>query len=72
MEQMKKLFYRLEADDYNVIMIELSECFEWIKSSCSDIHKDYEQTVAEEDMPQYKITPIWMTQEEFESLPEAE
>lgn len=71
---MKKLFYKLEADDYDVTFPELDSCFEWIRCSCESVAKDGEpeKGTLEEDMPVYSITPVWMTQEEFESLPEAE
>ena len=68
---MKNLYYRLEADDYNVIM-ELSGCFEWIKTSCADIERENHVDTPEGDMPEYVITPVWMTDEEFANLHEAD
>ena len=67
----KKLYYRLEADDYNVIM-DLEGCFEWIRTSCGDIERENLFDTKEEDMPQYIISPVWMTEEEFNNLPEAD
>lgn len=67
----KKLYYRLEADDYNVIM-ELAGCFEWIKTSCEDIEREGHFDTPESEMNWYTITPVWMTEEEFKNLEEAD
>lgn len=69
---MKKLYYRLEADDYNVIMTDLEGCFAWLTTSCGDIEKENLFDTKEEDMPEYTITPVWMTDEEYSNLPEAD
>ena len=63
----KKLYYKLEADDYITIM-DLSGCFAWIETSCRDIEK--ENLFDEIDLAQYVITPVWMTEEEYKNLPE--
>lgn len=68
---MKKLYYRLEADDYNVIM-DLSGCFEWIKSSVQDVERGNLFDTKESEMPEYIITPVWMTDEEFSNLEETD
>ena len=67
----KKLYYKLEADDYITIM-DLSGCFAWIETSCEDIKAQNLFDEKEEDMPQYVITPVWMTEEDYKNLPEAD
>lgn len=68
----KKLFYQLEADDYEVISVNLDELYAWIRNSCEDIARENKSEVLEKDMPTYVITPVWMTDEEYNQLPEAE
>jgi len=62
----KKLYYQLSdsADVSNVVM-ELSGVMSWIEG-------DMEGFNHETDEPrQYIIEPIWLTDEEFDNLPEA-
>ena len=68
---MKKLYYKLEADDYTCIM-DLSGAFAWIEASCEDVQRQNLCDEKPEDMPQYIITPIWMTEEDYNNLPEAD
>jgi hypothetical protein len=62
----KQLYYTLDdGADYNITMT-LKDCMDWIKNDTEG------RTEIETAEMQYTITPIWMTQEEFESLPEVE
>ena len=65
----KNIYYQLEADNYTVIM-DLPGCFAWIETSCKDIEK--ENLFDDIDLAQYVITPVWMTEEEYNNLPEAD
>lgn len=61
----KKLYYQLSdnADTSHVTMA-LSGCMSWIDGDMDG--------VSEEDSKEfeYTITPIWMTEDEFNNLPE--
>lgn len=62
----KKLYYQLsDTHDVSMIVMDLSGCMEWIKSDMDG--------VSEEDSKEfeYTLTPIFLTDEEFENLPEA-
>lgn len=61
----KKLYYQLSdnADVCDIVM-ELSGAMEWIKQDESEVTTD-------DDPRQYTLTPIWLTDEEFKNLPEA-
>lgn len=62
----KKLYYQLsDGADYSGITMELSGVMAWIEGD-QDNFKDGDE------MPEYTITPIWMTEEEFNNLPESE
>lgn len=62
----KKLYYQLsDGGDYSNVTMDLSGVTAWLEG-------DQDNCVDGEDMPQYTITPIWMTEEEFNNLPEAE
>lgn len=54
-----------EARNANLIafLMELSGCIAWIEGD-SDNYKEGDE------MPEYTITPVWMTDEEFNNLPE--
>jgi hypothetical protein len=63
----KKLYYQLsDGGDYSGVTMELSGIMSWIEGD--------QENCAEgnEDMLEYTITPIWLTDEEFNNLPEAE
>lgn len=59
----KKLYFKLDNGDSCVTM-ELSGCMAWIEG-------DGLTEITSEDV-QYTLTPIWMTEEEFNNLPEAD
>lgn len=62
----KKLYYQFsDGFDVSKIVLDLTGIMEWIES-------DMEQWSEGDEMPEYKIEPIWLTDEEFENLPEAE
>lgn len=66
---MKKLYYQLsDGADVSKIVMELSGAMTWIEEDM----KEYPQETPEEDLPEYTITPVWLTDEEFDNLPEAE
>ena len=62
----KKLYFKLsDGVDASNIVMDLSGCMEWIKGDVDG--------VAEEDSEDYEYTlvPVWLTDEEFNNLPEA-
>jgi hypothetical protein len=63
----KKLYYIIDNGDSRYTM-ELDGCMEVIKGEM----ESYNEEKTLEDEPTYTITPIWMTEDEFENLPEAE
>lgn len=65
----KKLYYQLsDGADISKIVMGLSGAMTWIEE---DI-KEFPVGTPEDEMPEYIITPVWMTDEEFNNLPEAE
>lgn len=63
----KKLYFQLsDGADYSGVTMDLSGVTTWIEGDADNYKED------EEDMPEYTITPVWMTEEEFDNLPEAE
>lgn len=63
----KKLYYQLsDGGDYENIVMELSGCMSWIEG---DMEANYNEG---DELPEYTITPIWMTEEEFNNLPEGD
>jgi hypothetical protein len=61
---MKTLYYKLEDNgDINCIYPSLSEIMEVIGCEMEDIK--------EGEIVEFIITPIWLTDEEFNNLPEA-
>lgn len=64
---MKQLYYQLSDNaDVSKIVLDLSGCMAWIESDLEGL--------SEKDMEdyQYTITPIWLTEEEYNNLPEIE
>lgn len=59
----KKLYYQLSdgADASNIVM-ELSGAMEWIKND----------EIKEGDEVEYTLIPIWLTDEEYDNLPDAD
>lgn len=61
---MKKLYFTLSDNaDTKLITMELSGCMAWIEGE--GLTEESSEDV------QYTLTPVWMTDEEFEALPEA-
>ena len=64
----KKLFFQFsDGADISKVVMQLDACLEWIKSD--ELEKKDENELSE---IQYTITPVLMTDEEYENLPEAE
>ena len=62
----KKLYYKLSDNaDVCEITMDLSGCMAWIEA-------DMEGVSEGEDEREFTITPIWMTEQEYENLPEAD
>lgn len=60
---MKKLYWQLSDNgDVSKVVMDLSGAFEWIKN---------DDCIDESSNVEYTLTPIWMTDEEYEALPEA-
>jgi len=62
----KKMYYKIDNNDTPVIC-ELSQLFTQLESEASD----YNEQKNIEDEPNWVITILWLTQEEYENLPEA-
>lgn len=65
----KKLYYHLDDGEGEGGIMELSGCMEWIKGDLASNYPDAENMKAD-DLPQYTLTPTWMTDEEYEALPD--
>lgn len=61
----KKLYYTIDNGDTS-ITCHLDACFEMIKAESDSVKKE-----GDEEDYQWTITPVWMTDEEFENLPDA-
>lgn len=62
----KKLYYQLsDGADVSGVTMELSGIMAWIEG-------DQDNCKEGEEMNEYTITPIWMTEDEFKNLPEGE
>ncbi len=60
----KKLYYEVSNNvDVNITMT-LEDCFEWIASDMEGLDENSNDV-------EYLIRPIWLTQDEFNNLPEA-
>lgn len=69
MENEKKLYYELsDGADVSGLTMELSGCVTWIEEAM----KDLSEATPEAEVPEYTLTPVWLTDEEFTNLPEAE
>lgn len=65
---MKKKFFKLTSDARDIsgcIFPDISGATEWIKGEVDEINEEDGDT-------DYTITIVWMTQEEFENMPEYE
>ena len=59
----KKLYFKFsDGADYQNVIMELSGCMTWIEND----KDNYEEG---DDMPEYTIEPVWMTETEFKNLP---
>jgi len=63
----KKLYYIIDNGSTSYTM-ELSGCMSLIEGEMGGMNE--EKTT--QDEPEWTITPTWMTEEEFDNLPEAE
>lgn len=59
----KKLYFELNDGD-SVSVMELSGCMEWIKAGTERLISP------DTDDLQYTLTPVWLTDKEFNDLPE--
>ena len=63
----KKLYYKLDdGDDISGLVLDLSGCMAHIEGEQEDLKE------GEDEDRWYTLTPIWMTDEEFDNLPEYE
>jgi hypothetical protein len=65
---MKKRYYRIDNGDTPVINADLSTLMEILISE-ADSYRTEE--VTDNDKPEWTIDLIWLTDEEYENLPEA-
>lgn len=60
----KKLYYQFsDGCQFDQVVMSLEECKNTIESDMNDCNED--------DVRCYLIAPIWLTDDEFEKLPEA-
>lgn len=55
------------SGEYAVTMT-LDGCMEWIKNDTDN----YSEDIPEDERAEYTLTPVWMTEDEFHDLPEAD
>lgn len=65
----KKLFYVVDNGDESCTA-ELSGCLEWMAGDMDA--NGYNESTPSEELPAYTLSPVWMTDEEYDNLPEAE
>jgi hypothetical protein len=66
----KKLYFKLsDSGDVGNVVLALDGCMEWIKNDTDNYNHEI---MEEKDFPEYTLVPVWMTEEEFDNLPEAE
>ena len=65
---MKKLYFQL-SDGIDIVKVvqELSGAMTWIEEDM----KEYSELTDDIELPVYTLEPIWLTDEEYENLPEA-
>lgn len=62
----KKMFYQIDNSDVNQI-VEADLVMDVIKGEA----ESYTEKTNKDDEPSWTITLVWMTQEEYENLPDA-
>lgn len=63
----KKMYYRLSDNcDVSNVVLTLEDCMNWIETEMQN-SSEYDDFQME-----FTITPVWMTDEEIEALPEYE
>ncbi len=65
---MKELFFTISNGDSSATA-ELSGCIEWMKG---DMDANFKDAKEGDDVPEYTLTPIWLTVDEYNNLPEAD
>ena len=65
----KKLYYELDNGEGEGGVMELSGCIAWIEGDMAANYPDAEN-MSSDDLPNYTLTPVWYTDEEYEALPE--
>ena len=63
---MKKMYWTLDNSDARYILDSLDACMEIIKNEATDVKQD------DKIQPDWSIQTIWLTEEEFNNLPEAD
>ena len=62
----KYLYYKLSDNaDVSEVVMDLKGCMAWIEG-------DMEMVTEGDDDREYIISPVWMTQRQFNNLPEAD
>jgi Mg2+/Co2+ transporter CorC len=69
--QMNKrhLYYVLDNGYGEGGVMGLSDCMEWIKGDMEANFPDA-KNMPEDELPNYTLTPIWYTDEDYEALPD--
>ena len=65
--EIKKLYYSLDDGGGEGGIMELSGCLEWING---DMEANYDGVTNPDELPEYTLTPIWLTDAEYDALPE--
>ena len=67
MENEKKLYWQLSDNgDVSNVTLTLEAAFEWIKNEVESV------IPSDSENYEYTLNPVWLTDEEFEALPEAD
>lgn len=61
---MKKMYYQVDNSDVVFTLDSIEACIEIIKEESADVKQD------DEIQPEWTITTTWMTEEEFNNLPD--
>lgn len=65
----KKLYYALDNGEGEGGIMELSGCMAWIDGDLKANYPDAEN-MPEDERPVYSLSPVWMTDAEYDALPE--
>lgn len=62
-----KLYFIVDNGDSSITG-DYEACIAFIKADMEG--SEYNDTTPDDDLPEYTMNPVWMTEEEFDNLPE--